>query len=368
VSLSLRSVRSDFLNDYLDVDGVVSRYRDWLEWIVYVICFRFNFSKGDYEYAFFRGLKRGDRRYNALICRKFERLARFGRKLVYFGYGSHGYVKGSGLHVVLEYDANVVDLRDAWLDVGSDFNRFMSRVRRLFGKVSVVRVFESHESAYPHIHVVLVFHDYVFLGYSSRRRGHMVYRVFGVDYKSLKACWIHGFSDVEMVGSFGGGVRYLSKYLAKSTSAEFAGVKGIRGLAMCWVFRKRSFSVSGSLFLKSEASEASRASHDEIKDMSISNSDDSDFSGFGVDSLRCIKVGTDLYGNSIFHRVERWRLFGFCVRNSVLWDDWCLHFVDRLRLVCVSENKFNLHRSRYDLVVEAVRVVDDLCRSLNDFL
>ena len=141
---SLKRVRFGFLNGLCDVDDVVSRYRSWLSWVFYVIVVRFNFSKGDFEYGFFRGLKRGDARYNAIICHKFEELAHKGRDLVYFGYGSHGKVKGSCLHVVLEYNANVVDLRDAWLDVGVDFNRFMSRVRKMFGRVSMVRVFEAH--------------------------------------------------------------------------------------------------------------------------------------------------------------------------------------------------------------------------------
>ena len=89
---SLKDVRGLFVDGFLDVDDVVGCYYDWLKLIFYVICSRFNFSKGDYEYVFFRGLKRGDNRYGALVCRKFDRLARFGRELVYFGFGSHGYV------------------------------------------------------------------------------------------------------------------------------------------------------------------------------------------------------------------------------------------------------------------------------------
>lgn len=337
---SLRDVRRRFEDGFYGVGDVVDCYRCWLSWVFYVICVRFNFSKGDFEYAMFRGLKRGDDRYGFLTCLKFEHLARFGRDLVYFGFGSHGYVKGSGLHVVLEYDANVIDLCDAWLNVGSDFNRFISRVRKLFGKVSVVRVWESHESGYPHVHAILIFHSYVFSGYSSRRRGRLVYRVFGVDYKSLKDCWIHGFSDIEMVSSFSGGVNYLSKCLVKSTSAKIAGVKGIRGLAMCWVFRKRSFSVSGSLFLEGEESGANRAGrHDGTLPMSNSNSDDLEF----------IKVGVDLYGNSFFHKVEHWRLFGFCKRDSVLWDDWCMHFISPVHLEFVGDGGFVSNRSYYDL-------------------
>jgi hypothetical protein len=372
-TLSLKSIRWGFEDGFYGVDEVVSRYREWLDWIFYIICCRFNYSKGDYEYVFFRGLKRGDKRYGVIVCRRFERLARFGRDLVYFSVGSHGHVQGSGLHFVLEYDSNVVGLSEAWLRVGVDFNRFMSRIRKLFGSVSIVRVWEGHDSGYPHIHILLIFHDHVFSGYSSRRRGRLIYRVFGSDYSMLKCCWIHGYSDVTMIDSFGGGVRYLGKYLSKSTSVDLAGVKGVRTLAMCWIYHKRSFSISGSLFcVGGEESEANRAArHDEILPNGNSNSfwnserKDSDSRNSEV---FLVKVGTDLYGNFIFEQVDRWRLFGFCVRDSVLWDDWCRHFVRIQDLVCVVENEFDIRHSRYDVVVSRnVDFVDDSLRCLDDF-
>jgi len=342
---SVRSVRAEFEYGYLDVNDVVGYYGNWLSWIFYVICYRFNYSKHDYEYSAFRGLKRGDSRYSVLTCRKFQRLSRFGRNLVYFGHGSRGYVKGSGLHVVLEYDANSIDLRDAWARVGVDFNRFMSHVRKLYGKISVVRVWEAHESGYPHVHALLVFHDHVFSGYSSRRRAHLIYRVFGADYNRLKSCWNHGFSDIELVNSFSGGIRYLSKYLVKSTSAELAGVKGIRGLAMCWVFHKRSFSMSGLLFHKNERARTRR--HDEI-----SYNGNSNLNSYDKNSEVLSKsVGTDFLGNSIVERFTRWRLFGFCISSVVLWNDFSMHFVSRGELVSCSESDFNEYRSHYDIVL-----------------
>ena len=324
----LNFVRSSFINERINIDDVVSYYREWLDWIFYVVCYRFNYTKCEYEYAMFRGLKRGDDRYNTVVCRKFSRLYDYGRNLTYFAFGSRGYVRSSGLHVVLEYNSNVIGLPEAWLHVGVDFNRFMSRVRKLFGRVSIVRVFESHKSGYPHIHAILVFHDFVFSGYSSHRRGRFVYRTFGHDFASLKDCWVHGFSDFELVDSFRGGVRYLSKYLAKSTSARLSGVNGIRGLAMCWVFRKRSFSMSGSLFVvERERAEAS-ASNDVIRYNGNSNlnslSGGSFVSGesLGENSEDIFfKVGVDLFGNSIFEKVSHWYLFGFCLRDNVLWDD-----------------------------------------------
>ena len=190
MSISLYDVRSEFLSGYIDINEVVSRYRGWLSWIFYVLCYRFNYQTCDHDFMAFRGLKRGDSRYSEMVCHKFDLLIDSGRHLKFFGYGSHGRVRGSGLHMVLEYDANSIGLLEAWLAVSADFNRFMSRIRKRFGKVSVVRVWESHESGYPHVHVLLIFHSYVFDGYSSRRRGNLIYRVFGSNYRLLKSYWV----------------------------------------------------------------------------------------------------------------------------------------------------------------------------------
>ncbi len=340
---SLKDVRRRFEEGFYGVDDVVSSYHVWLSRIFYVVVSRFNLSKGDYEYAMFRGLKRGDNRYGFLTCSKFWRLGRFGEDLSYFNRSSHGVVRGSGLLATLEYDANRFSLPEAWSRVGVDFNRFMSHIRKLYGRVSIVRVWESHESGYPHIHVSLTFGDYAFNGRRmwNKRKGNWVFRVIGVEFKDLKGCWSqdrYGFSDFEMVDNFSGGIRYLAKYLAKSTSAKKAGVKGIRTLAMCWIFRKRSFGFSGDLF-KVDESVSGEVAPDGMYSKSNSNSD-----------VRYLKVGIDLYGNSIFEIVERWCLFGFCVREGVKWDDWRMHFVEGSKLKCVLENDFDIRRNRYDLL------------------
>lgn len=234
----------------LGVDDVVEQYRAWLAVFFYVVVYRF--INGENQFGIFRGLKRGDDRYSYLTCRKFDRLSRFGKNSSYFGFGSHEAVSGSGLLVTLEYDSNRIDLGYAWQNVGIDFNRWICGIRSKFGSVSVVRVFESHESGYPHIHALLIFHKYEFTGKSLRnKRGKLVYRVVGSDFDGLKSLsdgsdrWSHGYSDFELVNSYRGGVRYLSKYLSKSTSFKEAGSKGAKTLAMCWFFHKPFFWLSG---------------------------------------------------------------------------------------------------------------------------
>jgi hypothetical protein len=337
---SIKQTRKDFIDGRIGVDGVVNNYLDWLDWIFYVILVRFNYSKGIYERVIFRGVKRGDDKYSFLTCRKFDRLKRFGEGLEFFKRGSHGYVKGSGLLVTLEYNSNLIGISDAWLSVGKDTNRCFSRLRKIYGRFSVVRVWESHESGYPHVHALIIFHDYTFNGRRmyNAKKNRWLYRVYGSDFNQLKSSWVHGFSDFEMGDSFRGGIKYLSKYLTKSTSASVAfsdkkSKKGIVGLAMCCVFHKRSFSISGNLFT------------DEISILCNSN-----LNSYKENSEECmIKVGVDLYGNSIYEKVTCWRLFGFCVRNGVKWDDWRMHAVAGRELELVDDTLEVSSRSHYKL-------------------
>jgi len=372
------SMRHDFIDSDqsdFEIDNVVYSYRDWLSRIFYVICYRLNYDTLDFEFSMFRGVKRGDDRYSSVVMRKFERLYSVGRDLVFFSYGTRGKVRGSGLHVVLEYDSNSIRLSNAWLRCGVDFNRFMTRIRKKYGRISIVRTFESHESGYPHIHVFLIFHDHVFTGYSGRdrRTGKIVYRIFGADWAFFKSCWReYGFSNIVLISSFAGGIRYLSKYLAKSTSARSAGSSGklIRGLAMCWIFRKRSFSMSGLLFKRAGASEAS-ASDDAIWHNGISISiltcspvfaSASSVSGsksravvFNLNSRRnsdgvFVKTGVDLFGFSTYKRCSRWRLFGFCISDTAFFGDWRLHIICFADLKLDQENSFNVFCNYYDLL------------------
>jgi len=119
-------------------------------------------------------------------------------------------------------------------------------VRRKFGKIATVRVWESHETGYPHIHVALVFKEKVFLGgYMVSKRGKGKFRVIGEDFSVLRNSWKHGYNDFILCNSVKGAFKYAGKYLMKGISAIDAGSKAVKGLAMCWVFRKRSFSISG---------------------------------------------------------------------------------------------------------------------------
>jgi len=47
----------------------------------------------------------------------------------------------------------------AWEDVGKDYNRWISGLRRRYGKIHVLRNWEAQSDGYPHIHCVLYFEE-----------------------------------------------------------------------------------------------------------------------------------------------------------------------------------------------------------------
>jgi hypothetical protein len=54
----------------------------------------------------------------------------------------------------------------------------------------------------------------------------------------------HSFVDVQAVRKFREGVRYVPKYLTKTKNDSKTQVLT---LALCWLFRKRSFAISGDM-------------------------------------------------------------------------------------------------------------------------
>jgi hypothetical protein len=141
--------------------------------------------------------------------------------------------------VTLTYDTKRCLYGEAWDNIGAEFNRFMSYVRRKFGKVSSCRVFESFENGYPHIHCILVFSEHSFSVFRDSKGQ------FRIREKDVIAQGWHSNVDVKGMSSIGGGLNYLKKYLLKGIDIENADSKGLKTLALCWAYRKRAFSVSG---------------------------------------------------------------------------------------------------------------------------
>jgi len=128
---------------------------------------------------------------------------------------------------------------DAWQNIGVEFNRFMSHVRKKFGKVSCCRVFEAYSNGHPHVHCILLFQEKQFKVFRDKK-GQFRVKEKGV----IEEGW-HSHTDVKAMSSLGRGFAYLKKYLLKSIDKENKDSKTLKTLALGWLFNKRAFSVSG---------------------------------------------------------------------------------------------------------------------------
>ena len=286
---------SDFDAGYLS--SQVSAYLEWVCQPTYVCLYGFNQSLQDYEYRWFRSRKRGDSKYALHVESRFDALARIVPETKFFGFGVHGSVESRCQYLTLTY-ARSLGLRDVWRSVGSDLNRFLSRLRHLYGKLGVVRCWESHDDGFAHVHAVVLFRDHVFSGRSWRSpAGSLSYRVVGVDRDSLKGSWVHGFMDICMMASVKAGFRYIKKYLSKSVRSDGdSSSKQVKTLAMCWDSHKRSFSMSGYW---------GSSSHDLISPLTNSTV----FTPY----LACLD------GSRIFLSVREWHLMGILASDEVKW-------------------------------------------------
>jgi hypothetical protein len=239
-----------FLRDYNQCSysplEIVEKYVQWVSQDEYMILFRskrlhedslkgFTFEN---EYFAVKCAKRGNDVYRSRVYRRFKGLVGTSENLVFFNSEDRGVKRTRALWITLTYDIKLCSFDDAWRNVGVEFNRFMAYVRKRFGKVSCCRVFESFENGHPHIHCILFFETYFTVFRDSKGQ-------FRVHTKDVISEGWHSNIDVKAMSSLVGGFSYLKKYLLKNNNADNADSKALMTLALCWVFRKRAFSVSG---------------------------------------------------------------------------------------------------------------------------
>jgi hypothetical protein len=147
------------------------------------------------------------------------------------------------LWVTLTYDTSRCSRMDAWLNIGVEFSRFMHLLRKKHGRISALRVWESFENGYPHVHVCLFFHESRFsvFPHLSMREGRFSFRIHRK--AEIAELW-HSHVDVEAISS----MKKLGSYVRKYQMKVYEGnnPKSLKTMAFCWIFRKRSFALSGS--------------------------------------------------------------------------------------------------------------------------
>jgi len=222
----------------LDFQELQEFYLTWRNFIEYIVLQKQTDNlrmKGNVDLETF-AVKCSKRGNDVYWCRVKQRLNSFKGLKDHALFDPRTNIKlANVLFVTLTYDIKRSTIREAWETIGKDFNKWIRNLRKKFGHISYLRCWEASRRGYPHIHVLMIFRDYEFK--VKRIKGK--YRV--IEKEAFEKSY-HSFVDVLAIREIKKGIRYVTKYLTKLKNENHTQTLT---LSLCWLFRKRTFAISG---------------------------------------------------------------------------------------------------------------------------
>jgi len=244
---------------------LIERYRNWRDrsdWLKFNrkscalsrdasgVC-RFSVDSSDYG---LKVAKRGNDVYRWKVSRRFSGIADSLRSFDIFRLFSKRSGESRAFFVTLTWDVGYCKAEDAWrndgeFSVSKFYNRWISGLRRRFGKVDVLRVWDSGKRGYPHPHALLVLRNHWLPVFSHRGQdGKSTWRLEEAERFLVKGNWPF-FVDVSSATSISHAVGYMGKRAGCGTAYGDLNDHGDRTLALTWAFRKRGYGISGDLMI-----------------------------------------------------------------------------------------------------------------------
>ncbi|MCD5401921.1 hypothetical protein LR013_04975, partial [candidate division NPL-UPA2 bacterium] len=225
-------------------DDVVERYKAWVSEDEYLLLQRtviepsLNASvKWDSEYIAVKCSKRGNDVYRDRVLESLSSVRENLPDRTFFNPKERELhkkkIRTSLVSVTLTYDAKRCSLYEAWENIGKEFDAWLKNLRKMYGRISIIRTWEASQNGYPHINAILLFNEHEFSVFRHKSK-------FRIKEKASFSKHWHSFVDVQAVANIKRAVSYIIKYITKELFSE----KAILTRAMLWLFRKRSFSVS----------------------------------------------------------------------------------------------------------------------------
>ena len=223
-----------------DLEGLEKFYVDWRDYDEYIVVQKQSDNlriegEIDKETIAVKCSKRGNDVYWWRVWERIQKVYDLKEQTLF---DPHSNIKLSNvLFTTLTDDVKLSTITEGWETEGKEFNKWIRNLRKKFGRISYFRSLEASKRGYPHIHILMIFHDYEFKVIEIRGK----YRILEKD--EFEKSW-HSFVDVQAIRKFREGMRYVTKYLTKTKNESKTQVLT---LALCWLFRKRSFAISGDL-------------------------------------------------------------------------------------------------------------------------
>lgn len=194
--------------------------------------------------------KRGNEPYARRVKERFDEVLENMEDIVFFDErNKHSLPKTRALFVTLTYDPKRLDSVDeSWIAVSADWNRFITALRKKYGKIQTIRCYEAQGNGNAHVHALLLFEENDF----SLTYLHGKWRLVNYQTKErlIGKYWSRGYVDVLGLPAVKKAVSYIGKYLTKCTKLDEDDdyrSKRTKTNALMWIYRKRSFSLSGGL-------------------------------------------------------------------------------------------------------------------------
>ena len=195
----LRATRSFFFStDWYSIEHVIDDYNNWVERPAYALV-RYEDKNGDEAYRAFRVPKRGDELYCKRVLARFNEVKEMaGQWKDYAVQLKRRKYVTKCVFLTLTYAQRGTT---SWEQIGKHWNRFISAMRKRYGRISTIRVWESQDDTTAHIHALLFCHDYEFSVFPTRPEWakRIVWRLD--EKRSIETLWGEGFSDLQGVDS-----------------------------------------------------------------------------------------------------------------------------------------------------------------------
>lgn len=148
---------------------------------------------------------------------------------------------------------------ESWHHFGRYWNRYITRLRDIFGRSAYIRTWQSQENGYPHFHALVYFFNYQFTVIQwKEENGKTSWRIHNkqkvvIDKRSqtkdycrdvIKQAWPYGSIDVKCVDDSKKALTDLLKYVTRDLEGGSSDLTN----AMVWYFGKRSFAISNGFY------------------------------------------------------------------------------------------------------------------------
>lgn len=251
-------VRALYNRELLTINDIIDYYHRWVTYDEYILLQREvvdnykDIEKKKIDYIAVKCAKRGNDVYCSQVKKKIYDVCNFDNTNFFNENVRDIKAKTSAVFVTLTYDSKLCSLYDAWINLGKQYDAWLHKLRKKYGKISVFRTWEVFANGYPHINVILLFDTAKFSVFRYKKK-------FRIREKKEFEHW-HSFVDVQAVSnlkkSFFYAAKYVTKYITKDIKNNDFDKKALLTLSMLWLFNKRSYAISSDFakqveFLKS---------------------------------------------------------------------------------------------------------------------